>query len=443
MKRAIDPFRVVLNNARRTNLSKTVAGQIYVVKVFLVVFGVVFEYQPVFATDLTTQAEIFQVSSESARLQFDRIDFSSQGQPVLQRSFARKEKERGLFGPGWCSNIDVALAGVESASPKVIEMHKCGAEKLRTFHRVLEAWVEDSSSSRILKKADGRWELTEAPHMIFRHDGKLESFSTANQVRWYIRRDADGRPEALDNLKSRPARFRRNLAGDLDAILDSSGRPVVRYELGIMLQKTESKAAIENFEYEADGNVLRLLRRGAQDDRVRIWRFSYTNPEWLSAAQTPDGCNLKWLFDRSGPVAVARESRNCEKPVLNDKIRPVSAAKVKPMISRQIAASPTALVANGGTASSDVEVIKPGPMGLGKERASVRLDPEGLPVVFHIEGAARHRLEIVREKGSGSAVLIRAGGTEVNFRKKPRQYDSKQLELLDEYEEWMSAWGSR
>lgn len=389
--------------------------------------------------------EIFQVEPETASLQIERVDFASHGAPVIVRSFSRREKERGLFGAGWCSNIDVNLAGVESGSPKVIELRQCGTLKVRTFHKILDAWVEDSSSSRILKKADGRWELTEAPYPIFRHDGKLDSFSTLANVRWHVRRDSGGRPEAIDNLKTRPIKFRRNLSGDLDALLDNSGKVILRYELGLMLVKTDSRDLTESFEYDSDGNILRLLRKEPKDDRVYTWRFSYTNPEWLSAAQTPDGCTSIWLFDRSGSAAVARESKNCQKPMLNEAMRPVLAAPSKPLISRQIAASPSAISPNGGAGakSNGVEIIKPGPMGLGKERANVSVNAEGLPIVFQIEGAIMRRLEIIRETGSGSVVLLRSGETEVNFRKKPRQYETKQLELLDEYEEWMSAWGSR
>lgn len=388
-------------------------------------------------------ADVFKVEPETAKLQIERIDFSSQGQPILIRSFSRKESERGLFGAGWCSNIDVGLLGVEASTPKVIELRTCGVEKTRTFHKVLDAWIEDSSSSRILKKSDGRWELTEAPHLIFRNDGKLESFAASNHTRWYVRRDSSGRPEALDNLKQKPVRFRRNLAGDLDALLDSSGKVLVRYESELMLTKTDSKSGTENFEYDGDGNILRLFRRGSKEDGIQVWRFVYTNPEWLSSAQTPDGCISSWLFDRNGPTAVARESKNCQKPILNDALRPVLATSMKTKANRQIAASPPAVVANGGAPDLGVEIMKPGPMGLGKERASVRTDADGLPVVFQILGASARRLEVLRESGSGSAILIRSGETEVNFRKKPRSYDAKQLDLLDEYEEWMSAWGSR
>jgi hypothetical protein len=83
--------------------------------------------------------EVFQVEPETAALQIERIDFAFQGQPVVVRSFSRKEKERGLFGTGWCSNIDVSLVGVESRTPKVIELRQCGALKPRTFHKVLDA----------------------------------------------------------------------------------------------------------------------------------------------------------------------------------------------------------------------------------------------------------------------------------------------------------------
>ena len=90
---------------------------------------------PLFSTAVAAN-EIFQVEPETASLQIERIDFASNGAPVVVRSFSRKEKERGLFGAGWCSNIDVSLAGVESGSPKVIELRQTLSIGFETFYEI-------------------------------------------------------------------------------------------------------------------------------------------------------------------------------------------------------------------------------------------------------------------------------------------------------------------
>lgn len=421
----------------------------------LAVSGIV---SPVWAEDA-----VFRVDPETAKLEIERVEFRQQGEPVLVRRFERTEKERGLFGPGWCSNIDKILVGVDSGNPKVLELRECGQKKARTFHKILDAWVEDTSSSRILRKSDGRWELTEAPYPTFRFDGRLDSFQVG-QHRWYVRRDTNGRPEALDNLKTRPMKFRRNVSGDLDAILDSKGQRLVRYELGINLESAEFGGVREAYEYDADGNILRLLRLESRDGKksadkpVQVWRFSYTNPEWLASAQDPDGCVSRWIFERNGQTTVAREARSCNKASLSSAPVPVSSVQIakkpilsKPTVPRYLAAIPSSLPpapvkangGKGGASAPEVEILKPGPMGIGKERAKVTVNPGGLPITFEIEGASPRRLEILREEGSGSAILVRSSGVEVPFRNRPREYSAKQLELLDEYEEWMAAWGDR
>lgn len=426
----------------------------------------------IFPQILLAEETVFRVDPETATLEIERVEFRHQGDDVLVRKFTRSEKERGLFGPGWCSNIDKQLIGVESVNPKVLELRECGSKKSRTFHKILEAWVEDTSSSRILKRSDGRWELVEMPYPTFRFDGRLDSYQVGNH-RWYVRRDSSGRAEALDNLREKPVRFRRNLSGDLDGIMDVRGRRVVGYEFGAALASLESAEfgeIRETYEYDADGNILKLKRTSLTKSRSnqatignqlafgpRVWRFSYTTPERLASAQEPDGCTSQWIFERSGPTAIARETRSCHQkaeassgPVPVKAVPSKNANGLAGQVPRTVAAFVTAtkskpVTPNGkrDLSSPEIEIQKPGPMGIGKERAKVSVDLQGLPVSFLIEGPSPRRLEILREEGSGSVVLLRSAGTEVPFRKRPREYSSRQLELLDEYEEWMAAWSSR
>lgn len=401
---------------------------------------------------------VFQVNSETANLMVDRVDYAANGVPVITRTFRRLEKERGIFGPGWCSNIDLSLVGADAQSPKQVELHDClrslrvhstaVSSVNRIYRKVLDAWVEESSASRILRKHDGRWELTEAPFATFRADGKLESFLASDRVRWYVRRDAGSNIESLDNMKLRSIKFHRNAAGDLDAIVENSGKPIVSYRLATMLELTQVGNNIESYDYDGEGNILRISR-GTTKAAPDVWRITYTTPEWVSTVLHPDGCTSKWLFDRSlsdaDVPAIAKESKSCKQESLGVG-RPMATSATA---DRKVASAPKAVMPNGssglGSKSSRVTVRKPGPLGVGQEEAQVTVNREGLPVLFEISGQAgqARRLEIQREDFSGSALAVRSGEVEVKFRKKPRVFDAKQLDLLDEYEAWMATWGSR
>ncbi len=403
---------------------------------------------------MTAQARLaesttpFAIEPETAKLMLDRVDYKNASVPVLERSFRRLQKERGVFGPGWCSNLDLKLSETEDAQPKVIQLHNCmllgkTAEPTRKFRKFLDAWVEPSSASRILRKPDGRWEQTEFPQAIFRRDGMLESFLTTDRMRWHVRRDGSSQLSGLDNLKGKSIQFRRNIAGDLDAILDgATGATILKYRLTTMLESVQAGPLNEIYEYDGDGNVVKLTHARAKSE-TKFWRFAYTTAEWVSKVHWPDGCVSEWLFERSSrdtgsfeSLPVAKEAKNCRKETL-EAVKPVTLASV----SRKLASSAGRIE----TSASQVLLKKPGPLGIGEEKAQVTLNREGLPVLFEIVGPDQQvrRLEIEREEFSGSTQKIRARGVEVSFQKKPRVYEAKQLELLDDYEAWMSAWGSR
>lgn len=384
------------------------------------------------------EASVYSVQSETANLILTRTDFSSQKVPVIQRYFRRQGKERGLFGAGWCSNLDLALTGVDESAPARIELVDCEAGRTRGFRKLLEAWIENSSGSRILKAADGKWQMTDAPYAIFRPDGKLDSFMAENQVRWHVRRDSAANIEALDNLKERPIKFRRGGTGDLEAILDGRGHAIAKYRITTMLQYAEVAGVSESYEYDSDLNVLKLLRNEA-GQASRLWRFSYTATEWVSTVNHPDGCISKWVFDRQVTPYVAKETKTCHEETLGTAKPVVALGDLK----RKLASSSSA--ATESKSAPTPVLMRPGALGVGTEKATVTLGREGLPVLFEILGTNGQvrRIEIVREAGSGTTQVVRTRGVEVNFNKKPRAYDDAQLELLDDYENWISAWGSR
>ena len=393
-------------------------------------------------------SEFFTIEPETAKLSLERNDYKIGSVAIVKRSFRRLQKDRGFFGPGWCSNLDLKLSEVEEAQPKVIVLNDCmllgkTAEPNRKFRKFLDAWVEESSASRILRKPDGRWEQTEFPQAIFRRDGQLESFLASDKVRWHLRRDGSSQLSGLDNLKGKSVKFRRNVAGDLDAILDGqSDGALIRYRLTTMLESAQVGQLNEAYEYDADGNLLRLLHSRAAK-APQVWRFAYTTSEWVSKVYWPDGCVSEWLFERSGrgdtdfeSQPVAKESKNCRKETL-EAVKPVTLDSV----SRKLASAPKKIEAS----PRQVLLKKPGPLGIGEEKAQVTMNRDGLPTLFEIVGPDQQvrRLEIEREDFSGSTLKIRSRGVEVSFKKRPREYEAKQLELLDDYETWMSAWGSR
>lgn len=388
----------------------------------------------------------FEIDSETARLKVDRVDFEFKGAPVITRDFRRLQKERGTFGPLWCSNLDLKLTDVEVSQPPMITLHDCkelgkGPNATRRFRKVLEAWVEQNSSSRILKKSDGRWEQTEFPHAIFRSDGVLESFVTSSRMRWTLRRDSHSVLLSLDNLKGDSVKFRRNLAGDLESLVLARGnKTLVQYRLSTLLESVQSGGRKETYEYDTEDNIIKILV--SESGRApRLWRFGYNTPEWVSTVLHPDGCTSKWTSARvaeNSAVLKASETRSCPRKT---SFAPAKAAASKPVSAD--AAKPSFGLSS--TPAKQVMIKRSGPLGMGEEKAQVTLNREGLPILFEIVGADQNvrRLEIEREEISGSTLKIRSKDAEVNFKKRPRDYDSKQLDLLDEYEAWMATWGDR
>lgn len=406
--------------------------------------------------------EPFVIDPETARLKIDRVDFEFKNTPVVTRVFRRLQKDRGIFGPLWCSNLDLRLTDVEVSQPAMITLHDCSElgvsqNSSRRFRKVLDAWVEENSASRILKKPDGRWEQTEFPHAVFRADGLLESFNTTSRMRWTLRRDSNSVLISLDNLKGESVKFRRNLAGDLDALVLARGKKtLVQYRLSTLLESAQVAGRTEAYEYDTDGNIFKVLL--TESGRTpRLWRLSYMTPEWVSAVLHPDGCTSKWTYakvgDDAGGALRASETRNCPRRPLLTATPPSPRPSAKPLApevkekpSFGLASTPARVPSPSATPRPQQVMIKRvGPLGMGEEKAQVTLNREGFPVLFEIVGSDQkvRRLEIEREEISGSTLLIRSKDTEVSFKKRPREYDAKQLDLLDEYETWMATWGDR
>lgn len=415
----------------------------------------------------------FTVNSETAALQISRSDFVA-GEDVLVRSFHRSEKDRGLFGAGWCSNIDLRLNGIEGSlreASSTLELKVCGVEKPRVFHKVSDAWVEDGLPSRILRKPDGRWELTEYPFPIFSQDGKLESFTVPDQTRWYVRRDSTGRAEALDSMSSsakrgRAVQIRRNLSGDVES-LATGGKILVKYSFGSVLESLESVIRYdsnqkpireERYEYDGNGNIVRLIIR--ENGAVRLWKLSYANPGWLSMAQGPDGCTRKWIFERldSSEKPTVSETKVCQSLEAQKSAELAGAVAVKsgkPEAAKaKVSSNATGSLAVqvNGSDSAVRTVRKKGPMGLGTETAQVTLNDSGQPIVFEIVGtdSKKRRLEIQREPKTNSVIAViwsqkskPSNPLVIPIRDKPRSYTNKQLDGLDDYESWMGAWTNR
>lgn len=405
----------------------------------------------------------FKVHPSTASLIVHRVDTSFQKVPVIQRVYRRFETERGLFGPGWCSNLDLSLKGPagtvlseavvsevdprKKELPSTLELRDCfraeSSDRLRrVFKRTLEAWVEPGSGSRILLKSDGRWQLTEAPHAIFRQDGRLESFQSSDGLRWYVRRDSKSKIDSVDNLRSKAAKIHRNADGDVVSISESGGATLATYRHSVFLASVKKNGVNESYEYDSDDNILKLtLSESGRDSRV--WGFSYRTIERVSSVQHADGCVSQWAYEKpigeSSGLAVAstraRESKNCHATKQTATVRDVASTTVrqnpKPSKVRQVL------------------IRKPGPLGVGIEMAQVTLNSEDLPILFDIvgpdstgKGQQVTRLEIEREAHSGTVVKISGRKTSISFVQKPRAYDKSQLDLLDDYETWMAAWGS-
>lgn len=393
-------------------------------------------------------SEPFRVHPVSTSLIVHRVDYAAKSTPVIERIFKRFESERGVFGPGWCSNLDLFLRGpaeIESTKkdlPASVELRDCfraesKEQNQRVFKRTHDAWVEARTGARILLKSDGRWQLTEAPHAIFRPDGRLESFQAVDGVRWFLRRDAKSQIDSVDSLKSKAAKFHRDSEGDIVSLSENGGPPLATYRHNVFLMAVKKANVTESYEYDGDDNIIKIALRDSSRSE-KAWGISYRSVERVASIHHPGGCVSQWAFEKpigeTSGLAVAssraKEVRNC----------PMSAK------------GPTTISSSRDVASLHTQRVliqKLGPLGVGVEKAQVTLNADAMPVLFEIvspsakgEQPSVVRLEIEREPKSGSVVKIRGRNTFINFVQKPRNYEKNQLDLLDDYEAWMAAWGS-
>lgn len=340
---------------------------------------------------------------------------------LLERRHDPKAAPDSLFGPAWCSNLDLKLQLQDLNAQKVparIDHMECGMGRVRVFRQRLGAWVEEVSPARILKKSSGGYHFTEAPYPHFDRSGRLESFETTDKRRWEIQRDRVGRIIALRQAGKLIFRFARDADGRLLSLHDADGVARASYAQETYMRAATRGDRWENYDFDNHDRLVGLREEGEKLG----YRFDYTGYR-VQTFSSPDRCRTRVIYEPEG----LRSNRECiqiQTPTL-----PIRAmATPRPM------ATPSPI---------DVRKFKrQDAFGAGEEVAEITFDDEGRPLRIEITDSMKKVRVLVIERdttGAGRSLTETSGGKQVRvlFDRAQSGLEVERDRLLEEYEKWI------
>jgi len=364
---------------------------------------------------------------ESGSLELVRHDFSVPlpgpiaRAVLLERRHDPKAAPDSLFGPAWCSNLDLKLQLHDLNSQKIparIDHVECGMGRVRVFRQRMGAWVEEVSPARILKKSGGGYQLTEAPYPHFDRSGRLESFETTDKRRWEIQRDRVGRILALRQAGKMIFRFARDADGRLLSLHDADGVARASYAQETYLRAATRGDRWENYDFDNHDRLVGLREEGEKLG----YRFDYTGYR-VQTFSSPDRCRTRVIYEPEG----LRSNRECiqiQTPAL----------PIRAMATPRPLATPAPI---------DVRKFKrQDAFGAGEEVAEITFDDEGRPLRIEITDSMKKQRVLVIERdstGAGRSLTELSGTKQVRvlFDRAQSGLEVERDRLLEEYEKWI------
>jgi len=340
---------------------------------------------------------------------------------LLERRHDPKASNDTLFGPAWCSNLDLKLQLHDLNSQKLpqrIDLVECGLGRVRVFRQRLGAWVEEVSPARILKKSSGGYQFTEPPYPHFDRSGRLESFETTDKRRWEVQRDRVGRILAMRQAGKMIFRFARDADGRLLSVHDADGVARASYAQETYLRAATRGERWENFDFDQHDRLVGLREEGEKLG----YRFDYTGYR-VQSFSSPDRCRTRVIYEPEG-LKSNRECLQIQTPTL-----PAQAlATPRPL------ATPPPI---------DVRKFKrQDAFGAGEESVEVTFDNEGRPLRMEITDSMKRVRILVIDRdstGAGRSLTETSGSKQIRvlFDRAQVGLEIERDRLLEEYEKWI------
>lgn len=230
-----------------------------------------------------TQTSFALVNLKDASLVKTWIDFDGSKYHtalVLERTYSSRSLSRGIFGFGWCSNLDLRL---DVVSPDEIAIDRCTERSI--YWRRGEKWVDPTRPSEILEKAGKDYVLIkDGTRLSFEGQGRLLGWENRlGKVKISYRNDKIDKLE--DPIRKWALRFSYR-ANHLEIALPHNHK--LAYEIsGDDLETVHVDGRLRTrFTYDEDHNLTEIFDQNHQRE---IYTYDREKDQLISF-QRKDGC---------------------------------------------------------------------------------------------------------------------------------------------------------
>lgn len=230
---------------------------------------------------LTAAADVDLRSGALIQAQQDKLSTLK-----LERVYHSRSLQKGIFGFGWCSDLDTRLELTSEGELYLYDCHRAGPARFlpsQSSRGIAEAGLVFTSkelpNEKILYSRDVFTRTSSGRRQAFDGQGRLVELTDAGNQTWKLKRAASGQLEGLQSAKE-------SLLVEMDPLAELVKRieGPKRQQIGYLYEGDQLRgvAAEKNrrFEYDETGNLTKILendkttfaaRYDADDDRIRAF----------------------------------------------------------------------------------------------------------------------------------------------------------------------------
>lgn len=232
----------------------------------------------------------------------------------LERVYHSRSLQKGLFGFGWCTDLDSRIELTSEGELYLWDCHRAGPARFLPNSRptgrgIAEAGLaftsEELPDDRILYTRNVFERKNSGRQQTFDGQGRLSEFIDESGGKWSLRRDADGKILSLQGA-------RESLLVEMDPLgefirrLEGPSKSRLEYLYdGDRLREVTSPLP-KKFEYDPGGNLTRILEDGRPSVKIR---YDVDADRVVSLRRDDCVQNLTWK--KAGPSTRVELTKQC------------------------------------------------------------------------------------------------------------------------------------
>lgn len=199
--------------------------------------------------------------------------------PGLQKTYSSRSLHRGIFGFGWCSEIEIRL---QFLSGRKVLKHHCGRTFLAKARREKDRWILEQNGQVEIFNSQGR--LLEKPlhglRFAYSDQGQLSRILVSNRA-YSVKWDSNGTRITVIQHEDRRVSYDYSSAGNLMNINAPDGTRIFFYDSMNNLTDFKTRQGSEKITYSQDSDEVRSFESSESpcQYRFRYRRISSTTLE--------------------------------------------------------------------------------------------------------------------------------------------------------------------